>query len=210
MATQTPNFSFELPEVGADTDVWGGFLNSNWSDLDTLLKTLQDEITAAEVRAQIPVGGLYFSGSDDTPATTLGYGTWVAHAEGRAIVGVGANGESTWAVDEERGEEEHLLLEATMPAHVHLISEITDGVAESAGAHTHSYTDSSDDNLDGGGVFPSTGGFKLRKEARTTGSNGAHTHTVNVPPIVSEATGGGGAHNNIQPSIGVYVWRRTA
>lgn len=208
MATQTPNFSFELPEVGADTDVWGGFLNSNWSDLDTLLKTLQDEIAAAEVRAQIPVGGLYFSGSDDTPATTLGYGTWVAHAEGRAIVGVGANGESTWAVDEERGEEEHLLLEATMPAHVHLISEITDGVAESAGAHTHSYEDKGE--FSGAGTIANTSGFGLGDTTRTTASNGAHTHSVTIPQRNTAAKGGTQPHNNIQPSIGVYVWRRTA
>jgi len=209
MATQTPNFSFELPEVGADTDVWGGFLNSNWSDLDTLLKTLQDEIAAAEVRAQIPVGGLYFSGSDTTPATTLGYGTWVAHAEGRAIVGVGDNGEYDWSAEETRGFETITLIAGQIPAHTHT-TPATQLTANSDGTHTHSYTDSSDDGLTAGGVFVSGGGFKLRKDAKTTGSNGAHTHTVNVPPIVSEATGGGGAHNNIQPSIGVYVWRRTA
>ena len=37
MATQTPNFNFELPEVGGDVDQWGDFLNINWSALDTLL-----------------------------------------------------------------------------------------------------------------------------------------------------------------------------
>ena len=39
MAVQTPNFSFDLPDIGADSDAWGDFLNGNWSDLDTLLAT---------------------------------------------------------------------------------------------------------------------------------------------------------------------------
>jgi hypothetical protein len=37
MATNTPNYSFLLPTVGGDVDLWGGFLNQNWSDLDDLL-----------------------------------------------------------------------------------------------------------------------------------------------------------------------------
>lgn len=37
MPASTPNYSFSLPTVGGDTDVWGGFLNQNWSTLDDLL-----------------------------------------------------------------------------------------------------------------------------------------------------------------------------
>lgn len=44
----TPNFSWTLPEVGADSDAWGGHLNANWSSLDTLLKSVSDVANAAQ------------------------------------------------------------------------------------------------------------------------------------------------------------------
>lgn len=39
MPTFTPNFNFNLPLVNnaTDQDLWGGYLNSNWSNLDSLL-----------------------------------------------------------------------------------------------------------------------------------------------------------------------------
>lgn len=37
MPTATTNYSWNKPTVGGDEDAWGGYLNSNWDDLDTLL-----------------------------------------------------------------------------------------------------------------------------------------------------------------------------
>ena len=37
MPGSTTNYSWNLPTVGGDEDAWGGYLNNNWSDLDTLL-----------------------------------------------------------------------------------------------------------------------------------------------------------------------------
>ena len=36
----TVNYSFNLPTVGGDDDVWGDLLNANWSQLDSILDTL--------------------------------------------------------------------------------------------------------------------------------------------------------------------------
>jgi hypothetical protein len=71
-----------------------------------------------------------------------------------------------------------------------------------------------------------TGGAKTH--TLTTAEMPAHTHTYNEPAtidnkqgggdsnyvskssIASGSTGGGGAHNNVQPYITVYFWKRTA
>jgi len=37
MPASTTNYSWNLPTVGGDEDAWGGFLNTNWTNLDTLL-----------------------------------------------------------------------------------------------------------------------------------------------------------------------------
>lgn len=41
MAT-TPNYNYDIPDIGADDSIWGDRLNSNWSDIDTDLKTISD------------------------------------------------------------------------------------------------------------------------------------------------------------------------
>jgi microcystin-dependent protein len=47
--------------------------------------------------------------------------------------------------------------------------------------------------------------------ANATGNNSAnHTHSVTVPPSNTGATGADGKHNNLQPYITCYMWKRTA
>jgi hypothetical protein len=37
MPTNTSNYSFQLPTVGADSDAWGGYINTTITSIDTLL-----------------------------------------------------------------------------------------------------------------------------------------------------------------------------
>jgi len=41
MSATTPIFSFTQPTVGGDNGVWGGFLNTDWANLDTYLGVLR-------------------------------------------------------------------------------------------------------------------------------------------------------------------------
>lgn len=44
MPAFTTTYNFTLPTVGSDLDVWGGYLNSNWTELDALLGGLSEKI----------------------------------------------------------------------------------------------------------------------------------------------------------------------
>lgn len=57
--SNTPNFNWVLPEVGASQDTWGGKLNGNWADLDT---TLFDEYLA--LIGGVMTGDLEFTDTD--------------------------------------------------------------------------------------------------------------------------------------------------
>lgn len=120
-----------------------------------------------------PVGSLYISTSATNPATILGFGTWVAYAAGRVLVGVNTTGTFN-TLGATGGEETHTLLEAEIPQHTHNVP--TPGVAGSA----HDAAGDATGIPDFIPATPTDGG-----------------------------TGGGGAHNNIQPYITVSIWNRT-
>ena len=131
-------------------------------------------LTAATINALVyPVGSIYFNAAVSTnPATLLGFGTWVAYAQGRVPVGKAASGTFD-TLGEEQGAETHTLSVAQLPA------------------HTHSYDKQ----------VTSTDALSIHDISRVTGGNTGAT---------TGSTGSGDAHNNIQPSITVYMWRRTA
>lgn len=109
-----------------------------------------------------PIGSLYISRTDTDPAVTLGYGTWAAEAAGVALVGAGDNGESVWAVGDERGSETHTLTDAQMPSHGHKLS--------------------SANNMSGGSVYNvSAGGLTGNKNVNTNNAGGDQPHN-NIQP----------------------------
>lgn len=81
MPTYTTNYHLAKPLVNSavDQDLWGGELNDDMDTIDTTMKSLQDQVTAAITAAQLPIGSLYWNKAVATnPSSLLGYGTWVA------------------------------------------------------------------------------------------------------------------------------------
>ena len=82
-----------------------------------------------------------------------------------------------------------------------------DTLEETGGAKTHTLSISE---------IPAHTHFQGSKDS-TAGNGGAnneefiedHSNTTHGPNVESSSTGGGGAHNNLQPYIVVYMWKRT-
>ena len=141
------------------------------------------EVTAAIINALVyPVGSIYFNMAVSTnPNTLLGMGTWVAYATGQVLVGIEGSGTFD-ALDESLGAET-----STTGSHTLSTSEIP--------AHTHTI-----DSGTGGGL----------------GTRHLYADTnAGISAIATASTGGGGGHTHgstptLQPSVTVYIWKRTA
>lgn len=154
-----------------------------------------------------PVGTIHMSVTNTNPATQFG-GTWVAWGSGRVPVGVDGAQTEFDTVEETGGEKTHALSTAELPSHSHAAGTLA---TSSAGNHNH--------NVDGNwsiGIMSNTtagSGSANRytnsadSNNRFTTTNGAHTHDISGS---TAAVGSGTAHNNLQPYITCYMWKRTA
>ena len=153
----------------------------------TAANTAQTQVTAAIINALVyPVGSIYFNMAVATnPATLLGMGTWVAYATGEVLVGKESSGTFD-TLNESLGSETHALSIAELPAHGHPYR-LSPSSTPSSGSSEGFMTSSSDSTV---GPHNST----------TSGTSGDQIG----------AAGSGTAHSNLQPSVTVYMWKRTA
>jgi len=167
------------------------------------VKTYAD--TKTTLNAVYPVGSIYISTVSTNPGTLFGVGTWTAYGEGRVLVGKASSGTFSTA-GATMGEETHTLTESEMPSHTHGLGTLA---VNSAGSHTHTLNRWTSNNSPSGTYMLSgsetTGDFN--GTTHSTNSSGAHSHTLSGS---LSTAGSGSAHNNIQPSIVVYMWQRTA
>lgn len=160
--------------------------------------------------AAYPVGSIYMSINSTNPSQLFG-GTWVALNEGRVLIGAG----TAYPAGSTGGEATHTLTTREMPSHSH------SGSTSSAGSHYHyafnndigspyEYVTSSqvaNKGAQGGATaerYTITGSSSSASVGKTD-SDGSHSHSMNL-----NNTGGGAAHNNMQPYLSVYMWTRTA
>ena len=175
-----------------------------------------------------PVGAVFVSFSNTDPGTLIG-GVWESLGEGRVLIGAG----SRFPVGSKGGEETHKLTTDEMPSHTH------SGSSSSAGGHSHTrgtmnITGSFDAAVSShayssrtpSGAFSYSGSYTCNfrhmnegaenwggrfsfNAANTwsgsTSTAGSHSHTMSL-----NNTGGSQAHNNMQPYVAVYMWKRIA
>lgn len=172
------------------------------------------EIVAGSVGKPIdnwPVGSIFMNTSATNPNTLLQGGTWQRWGQGRVPVSQDASQTEFATANQTGGAKTHALSTAQMPAHRHATT------IASAGAHTHNARHSPEEGRRTTEVVVNVGSFsgttKLKIQYQSypwdlpaaTTSTGSHTHTA-----TSATMGSGQAHNNLQPYVVCYMWRRTA
>lgn len=139
-----------------------------------------------------PVGAIFIAAISTSPATLLGFGTWSAFGAGRVLVGRDATDADFDTAEETGGAKTHTLTTAEMPVHTHVQD-----------AHTHNFLPRSSTSGSVSSIVTGT----LDTSSTISGANQPH---IQAATATNQNAGGGGAHNNLQPYIVVYMWKRTA
>lgn len=153
-----------------------------------------------------PVGSIYISVNNTNPSQLFG-GTWAAFGTGRALVGVDASQAEFNSAEKQGGEKTHTLTTQELASHNH-------GSVTLKGLVQFRDINSSDSSL-----VLSASGIVSKSYPEWSGSHAALTLAskanykynrldINATHEHSSA-GGGAAHNNLQPYITVYMWKRT-
>lgn len=181
-AGHTVRHNVDRDEIRAIAEKVGVDASSDPNSLDNKVTDLRNDLTdtqadVADVITDVegmlarvyPVGCIYTTTTSANPATTFGFGTWVAFGAGRVPVGYDASQTEFDTVEETGGEKAVTLTAAQIPAHTH-------GLA--AGEIVGSAGGGSSFSVQGGTSF----GFKGNSTtASGGGSGGSHN---NLQPYI--------------------------
>lgn len=148
-----------------------------------------------------PIGAIYMSTISTNPAILFKIGNWEALPAGRVLL---AQGTSTWGVNYSAGstggEDKHTLTVSESAPHNH-----TGNATTSGSTHTHALTMRASHGKDGNGGVPRFGDGDVWSDYKTQNLSaaGEHSHAITI-----NNSGGGQAHNNMQPYLSVYMWKR--
>lgn len=129
-----------------------------------------------------PVGSIYMNASNsNNPSTLLGFGTWAAFGAGRVPVGIDSSDTDFDTAEETGGAKTHTLTRYEIPPHNHTVPH--------QGKNEIRYDSQN------------------RSHVNTTGTTTTSNGNVGAS---GNGTGNASPHNNLQPYIVVYMWKRTA
>lgn len=156
----------------------------------------------ANVLSCWPVGSVYIAVDNTSPATRFG-GTWAAIGAGRVLVGFNAADADFDTAEKTGGAKTHALTTAEMPSHTHT----QDAHTHLQNAHAHVQRVNS---VATGGLSGYTADTSTNTPAASGYSTADATAVNQNTTATNQSTGGGGAHNNVQPYLVVFMWKRTA
>ena len=134
-------------------------------------------------------------------------GTWERCAQGRTLVGVDPSNPLFNAANKNYGSPN-----AIVPEHTHSVDSNSVLTTSSNGAHIHTWSIKYNENNSGTRGQDLFGPGRTKTVKYSTSSNGAHTHTVPVHTHTMQNPGNSESviNKNYQPSVAVYMWKRTA
>lgn len=159
------------------------FFGQDGNQKDTLT-VLGDIVAPMFLNKIFPVGAVYITYDKKNPGTFLG-GTWEQFGQGRTLVGEGTGNDGStsmsFTTNSEGGEYYHTLSYSEMPVHAHEV-----------------------------GIWDSSGSLKTSPWEFMTiyGSHHSDGQSHNVNSIHTNGSGGNIPHNNVQPYLVVFFWRR--
>lgn len=170
------------------------FFGQDSNQKDTLT-VLGDIVAPMFLNKIFPVGAVYITYDKKNPGTFLG-GTWVQFGQGRTLVGEGTGNDGSTSMSFTSsgtgGEFKHQLNYYEMPSHVHNEYAMVEG-----------YT-----GWDTFTPLPYSMLFRFGGGDYRENVSQYHAARVSLNTFTS-SEGGSQSHNNIQPYIVVYFWRRT-
>lgn len=147
--------------------------------LQKQIKKIVEKIILEDNKKKYYVGKIILETKNINPATYLGFGTWKLWGSGRVPVGVDIDNSDFNTAEKTGGEKTHILTIDEMPNHNHKVNESSDGP----------------------GLYPNWGNESgWGASAMNLSGNGGQCYTA--------YSGGGQAHNNMQPYITCYMWKR--
>ena len=212
-------------------------LDSKESNLRQLIQQNTSNISNM-LNTVYPIGSIYMSVNNTNPSTIFG-GTWVSWGAGKVPVGVNANETEFNSVEKTGGAKTHTLTTAQIPSHNHSLNNHTHSIPQLSGSTSTKEligrmydmaVQSSGAGVKANGILsqinPMGGFVAYAFESKQSGSadftdiielNASHNHSITTNSNTTGQasgntgnTGSGQAHNNLQPYITCYMWKRTA
>jgi microcystin-dependent protein len=156
----------------------------------------KEKLAPGSIADQVyPIGSIFTTvtnyADSNAVVSAIGGTTWTAFGAGRVLIGAGTTTDAqptpetkTFTNEEEGGEFNHTLTKAEIPNATGRFETVRATIPFANGVFTRSVNSRGAGNSTEGGDKGTTVNFDLG--------------------------GGGGAHNNLQPYIVVYMWKRTA
>lgn len=146
-----------------------------------------------------PVGSIYMSVNSTNPSSLFG-GTWTQWGQGRVPVGVADSGTFN-SVEATGGEEKHQLTVPEMPLHEHTGTRYSGELGYSTGGALLETTQT---------TYTAQFSTETATVKYAKSGGGAPIYEKVVSVAQGTTIGGNQLHNNLQPYITCYMWKRTA